>query len=125
MRQERGNVAVARPLTPTTTTAKPKKQSRFKGLTTSEKLMYLGSVIVCVALAVLVISRFAMTTEINLAIQETEREIQEAKEVNLQLETEKKKLESVERIRQYAEKKGLQLINTTSISSMDHLESKP
>lgn len=124
MRQERGNVAVARPFTPTSTQVKTKKQPLIKGLTVQEKLLYIGSVIMCVSLTVLVVSRFAETTELNLAIQQTEKEIQQVKEVNLQLETEKNKLQSEVRIRQFAEQQGLQLIDTKKIPAVGKGKSK-
>lgn len=125
MRQERGNVAVARPLTPTSTQVKTKKQPLIKGLTVQEKLLYIGSIIMCVSLTVLVVSRFAETTELNLAIQQTEKEIQQAKEVNLQMETEKNKLQSEVRIRQFAEQQGLQLIDSKKIPAVGQDRSNP
>ncbi|TCP70434.1 cell division protein FtsL [Baia soyae] len=127
MRQERGNVAVARPLTPTSTSTqvKAKKQPLIKGLTVPEKLLYIGSVIICVALTVLVVSRYAETAELNLAIQKADKEIQQVKEANLQLEAEKNKLQSDARIRQYAEQNGLQIIESKKISSAGKEKNTP
>ena len=44
-----------------------------------------------------------------MAIQNTELEIEKVEKENLQLETEANKLRSVERIRKFAEQKGLEL----------------
>lgn len=109
MRENRSNVAVARPLTDSTAAVKKKKKPLLKGLPIGEKLLYLFSILVCVTLALTVISGYAKITELNVAIQKTENEIKQAQKVNLKLETEKKKLGSVERIREFAESKGLEL----------------
>jgi cell division protein FtsL len=88
---------------------KQKKPTPFKAFPTGERLLYLFSVILCVALAVLVLSRYAKVSELNVAIQNTELEIEKVEKENLQLETEANKLRSVERIRKFAEQKGLEL----------------
>lgn len=111
MREDRGNLAVASPLTDKKTGArvKKRKKSLLKTLPVGEKLLYLFSVFVCVALVLTVISRYAKVTELNVAIRKTEIEIQDTKKVNFRLETQKRKLGSVERIRRFAESKGLEL----------------
>ncbi|SFJ04841.1 cell division protein FtsL [Thermoflavimicrobium dichotomicum] len=122
MRENRGNVAVALPYRQGSTATKPKQNRRphFQviGLTTGEKVLYLLSVVVCVALALAVLSQYAEVTELNASINQTETEIRKAKEVNLQLDTEKKKLENTERIRDFAEKNGLYLDTVKSIPSI-------
>ncbi|WP_044642468.1 cell division protein FtsL [Risungbinella massiliensis] len=113
MREQRGNVAVAmKPMEQDNSQVSPKRRIRplLKGLTAREKLLYLSSVVVCVGLAIGVISQYAKVTELSVSIQNTENEIQQIKEVNLQLETEKKRLGSVERIRQFAKENGLTFI---------------
>jgi cell division protein FtsL len=112
MRQERGNVAVAFQIPQTTPEVRPQKKPapRPKGLPKGEKILYLFSVVVCVCLAAVVVSKYAEITELNVSIQQLDKQIQQAKEVNLQLETEKKKLGSVERIRKFAEENDLVLI---------------
>lgn len=113
MSEQRGNVAVAmKPMEQDNPHASPKRRIRplFKGLTAKEKVLYLFSVIVCVGLAIGVIAQYAEVTELSVSIQNAENEIRQVKEVNLQLETEKKRLGSVERIRQFAKENGLTFI---------------
>ncbi|MGA8943202.1 MAG: cell division protein FtsL [Thermoactinomyces sp.] len=109
MREDRFNAAVARPLDKPYTRKKKKRLAPLKALPTGEKLLYLFTVIVCVAMAVIVLSRFAKVTELNVAIQNTEQEIKKAEKEIQQLETESSQLRSVERIRKFAEQKGLEL----------------
>jgi cell division protein FtsL len=110
MREDRFHAATARPLErPYTETNKKRAKSPSKALPVGEKMLYLFSVIVCVALAVSVLSRYAKATELNVAIRNTELEISKTQKENLQLESEIRKLRSVERIQQFAESKGLQL----------------
>lgn len=111
MRENQGNVALVFPVEKPKDWGKPTKRSRkslSKGLPMGEKLLYLFSVILCVALAAVILTRYAKVTELNMAIRETEIKIEKSKEVNLQLETEKSKLENVERIRKFAEEQGFE-----------------
>ncbi len=120
MRENRGNVAVAIKYKQPSTQKKPKpKKSQIKivGLTTSEKVLYLFSVVVCAALSIGVLSMYAEVTELNSSINEIETEIRKTKEVNLQLDTEKKQLESTERVRDFAEKNGLYLDSAEPLPS--------
>lgn len=113
MREQRGNVAVARKrVEETHLQESPKKRIRplIKGLSTGEKVLYLSSILVCAALAIAVVSQYAEVTELSVSIQKTENEIKRVKEVNLQLETEKKRLGSVDRIHRFAIENGLTLI---------------
>lgn len=89
-----------------------------KGLPMAEKLLYLVSVILCVFLASIILTRYAKVIELNVMIRETETRIEKTKEVNLQLESEKEKLGSVERIRKFAEENGLQQKSTKMIPSI-------
>lgn len=109
MREDRFNTAVARPLDKPYTKKRKKRLAPLKALPTGEKLLYLFTVIVCVALAVIVLSRFAKVSELNVAIQNTELEIQKVEKNIQKLEIESNKLKSVERIRKFAEQKGLEL----------------
>ncbi len=84
----------------------------------AEKLLYLVSVILCVFLASIIVTRYAKVIELNAMIRETEAKVEKTKEVNLQLESEKEKLESVERIRKFAEENGLQPNSTKVIPSI-------
>ncbi|RAL26009.1 hypothetical protein [Thermoflavimicrobium daqui] len=122
MRENRGNVAVALPFGQSTAATKPKQKRRPRlkviGLTTGEKVLYLLSVLVGVLLALVVISKYAEVTELNASINQTDTEIRKVKEVNLQLDTEKKKLNNTERIRDFAEKNGLYLDTVKSLPSI-------
>ena len=110
MREDRFNGAAAKQLDkPYIGERKEKRLTPLKAFPTGERLLYLFSIILCVALAVLVLSRYAKVSELNVAIQNTELEIQKVEKENLQLETEANKLRSVERIRKFAEQKGLEL----------------
>lgn len=84
----------------------------------AEKLLYLVSVILCVFLASIILTRYAKVMELNAMIRETETKLEKTREVNLQLESEKEKLKSVERIRQFAEENGLQQKSTKMIPSI-------
>jgi cell division protein FtsL len=110
MREDRFNVAVARPLDkPYIETRKKQGKAPNKALSVGEKLLYLFSVILCVVMAVSVLSRYAKMTELNVGVRNTELEISQIQKENLQLQSEVRKLKSVERIQQFAESKGLEL----------------
>jgi cell division protein FtsL len=112
--KEPGNTAVAYQIpesTPKTHTQQRKKKI-FKGLPAGEKMLYLASVVVCFVFAVFIMTRYAHLTQLDVSIQQTEKQINRAKEVNLQLESEKMKLSSLEQIRQFAEQNDLQFIPT-------------
>jgi cell division protein FtsL len=106
MREFRGNTSVAHQLEQPRV-PQIEKQPQKHGLTSGEKLVYLMSVVVCVVIASLVLSRHAMLTEINMEVQKLEREAAELTESNRQLSTEVDSLGSGERIRQFAEEKGM------------------
>ena len=63
--------------------------------------------VVCVALAALVISQYAEVTELNVEIQKVEEETKRIQEIKRQLEAEKNMLSSGERIRRLREMKGM------------------
>ncbi|MFC7442321.1 cell division protein FtsL [Laceyella putida] len=110
MRRDQYNVAVARPLEKPYTRVRDKKQREPRtAVTVGEKLLYLFSVVVCVALALVVLSKYAKVNELNVALEEAKTAVEEAHKVNFKLEAEKKKLEDVERIRKFAESNGLEL----------------
>jgi cell division protein FtsL len=107
MMENRGNAARAVSFEETAARQKRRRLSQAKGIPAGEKLLYLFSVVICVALATLVISRYAEVTELNVEIQKVEEEAKRIEEINRQLETEKKMLSSGERIRQFAEMRGM------------------
>jgi cell division protein FtsL len=111
MRENGSNVAVARQFVDSKAALRSKKQKKplLKGLPLGEKLLYLFSVVFCVLLAFAVLSQLATINELNVAISRTESKIQQTKRVNDKLEMDKRKLESVDRIREYAESKGMKL----------------
>lgn len=121
MREEQGNVALVFPMGKSKEWGQPSKRPRrflSKGLPLGEKLLYLASVMLCVFLASIILTRYAKVTELNVLIRDTEMKIEKTKEVNLQLESEKEKLGSVERIRKFAEDHGLELKSTKMIPSI-------
>lgn len=121
MRENQGNVALVFPVRKTRDWERPVKRPRrirSKGLPLSEKILYLVSVILCVFLASIILTRYAKGIELNAMIRETQIKIEKTKEVNLQLESEKEQLGSVERIRKFAEENGLQQKSTKMIPSI-------
>ncbi|PTM59229.1 hypothetical protein [Desmospora activa] len=121
MREYRGNTSVAyhleQPHIPQIE-RKPQQQ----GFPAGEKLLYLSSVIVCVVIASFVLSSHVMLTEINLDVQKLEREAAELAESNRQLSNEKMDLESGERIRQFAEERGMMFTPKHQGPSSDNRE---
>lgn len=109
MRENQGNVALAVPVKRKQAPVKAAKSLKKAYLTVGEKLLYLFSVVICVLLASIVLSKYAKVAELNVSIHQVTTQIDQTKKVNLQLETEKKKLGSVERVRKFAEDRGLQL----------------
>lgn len=78
MRENRWNEAVARPLDTGTEVRKSRqKLPRLKTLPVAEKILYLFSIILCVTMALTVLSRYAKVTELNVAIRKTELQIEE------------------------------------------------
>lgn len=119
MRENRWNEAVARPLDfGSEEQQKHKKGSPLKSLPVAEKLLYLFSIVLCVSLALLVLSRYAKVTELSVAIRKTEIQIEESEKQQLQLRMEKNKLQSVERIRKFAESQGLELSSPKILPSV-------
>jgi cell division protein FtsL len=111
MKEDYGNVAVVRPLVDDTALFRSKKQKKpiRKGLPFAEKLLYLFSVIFCVLLAFAVLSQLVTISGLNVEITQIGSKMQQAERMNLKLETDKRRLESIERIRQYAKSKGMEL----------------
>ena len=107
MMENRGSAARAVAFEEAAVKKKKRRLLQAKGLPASEKLLYLFSVVVCVALAALVISQYAEVTELNVEIQKVEEEAKKIMEINRQLEAEKNMLSSGERIRQFAETRGM------------------
>ncbi|OYD06613.1 cell division protein FtsL [Paludifilum halophilum] len=113
MRENRGNVSVAYQLEQPDRAAKREKQPLRRGLPAGEKLLYLLSVCLCVAIASLVLSRYAVMTELNMRVSDWEQKTVQLQEANRQLETERKELASAERIRRFAEENGMILMEQT------------
>lgn len=107
MMENRGSAAKAAVFEEAAVKKKKRRLLQARGLPAGEKLLYLFSVVVCVALAVLVISQYAKVTELNMEIQKVEEEAKRIQEINRQLEAEKNMLSSGERIRRFAEMRGM------------------
>lgn len=113
MRRDFWNTAVARQLQPSQIERGvfEERQAKplLKGFPVGEKLLYLFSVLICVALALIVTSKHAKVAELNLGIQNMDTRVQEMNKMNVQLQTQKEQLSSIENIRTFAEHKGLEL----------------
>jgi cell division protein FtsL len=111
MKEDYGNVAVVRPLVDDTVVFRSRKQKKpvRKGLPFGEKLLYLFSVIFCVLLAFAVLSQLVTISALNVEITQIGHKMQQTERMNLKLEMDKRKLESIERMRQYAKSKGMEL----------------
>ena len=107
MMENRGGAARAIAYEEVAVKKKKRRLLKAKGLPASEKILYLSSVVICVALAALVISQYAKVTELNVEIQKVEQEMKRLQEINRQLEAEKNTLSSGERIRRFAEMRGM------------------
>ena len=121
MRENQGNVALVFPSRKSRDWKPINRNPRRilkKGLPMAEKLLYLVSVILCVFMASIILTRYAKVIELNAMIRETETKIEKTKEVNLQLESEKERLKSIERIRKFAEENGLKQKSTKIIPSI-------
>jgi cell division protein FtsL len=117
MSLERTNAAVAKPLAPTVDTGSKKKKQLVPSqrLTVGEKIVYLCSIIICVMLALTVLSRYAKVIELKVSINKMDQEIKIAKKENNSLEAQRKQLESIDHIRKFADAKGLELINMRTL----------
>ncbi|GGA32557.1 hypothetical protein GCM10007416_01430 [Kroppenstedtia guangzhouensis] len=107
MRDYRGNTSVAYQMEP-----QPKKTAQTKrlsqtGFPAGEKLLYLASLILCVALASGILSRYAEAAEINLKLQQVERRVAAVEEANQAYQERIHALKSGERIRRFAEENGM------------------
>lgn len=114
MLKKQGNTSLAHQLpvsTPKTHT-QPRQRKVIKGLPANEKMLYLISTVLCIMAAIFVVTRYAELTQLQVSIQQTQTQIERTKEVNAQLESEKRKRGSLEYIRQFAEQNGLQVIPT-------------
>ncbi|SFS49905.1 cell division protein FtsL [Marininema halotolerans] len=110
MREYRGNASTAFQLESRPNKANQReRQPRKPGFPTGEKLLYLFSVIICVALALFVLSRYATVTELSMKQAKIEQETTQLKESIQDLESQQKELKSGERIRRYAEEHGMVL----------------
>jgi cell division protein FtsL len=114
MKKYRGNVAMAveEVRRQGTRDSSHPRMEPVHGLTTGEKLLYLLSVVVCVALASVILSKYAELTALNLSAQQLDHRIQELQETNQQLEIQQKQLSSGERTREYAERKGMKQVKS-------------
>ncbi|MFC6331369.1 cell division protein FtsL [Paenibacillus septentrionalis] len=84
-----------------------KKVVKRKSIPVGEKLLYLMTVLVCVIVASIIISRYADIYNINLHIKQVNSEMQSMQLDVQQLEREVQTLNDPERIRKYAESQGM------------------
>lgn len=107
MREYRGNVSVAYQLEQPDRVAQRKKMPQKRGLSAGEKMLYLVSILIVVAVSTLILSRYAAMAELNLQASDIQRNIAQLQEENQQLESETKELMRPERIRRFAEDRGM------------------
>lgn len=99
---------LARPLPKkqeTTSYAKPPKINRTaeQKAVAREKLAWLGTVLVCIAISIVIVSRYASMTSMNYAIQNQKDILQQVQDKNLKLEQTELQLESPDRIKDFAQ----------------------
>jgi cell division protein FtsL len=75
--------------------AESKKQAR-------EKLKWLGTVVFCIAVTLVLVSRYAGMVSMNYQIQDGKNQLQALQDSNLKLEAQELQLESPERIKDVA-----------------------
>lgn len=68
-----------------------------------EKVAWLGTILLCVAISVVLVSRYAGMVSLNYAIQDQQNKLQALQDSNLKLEQQELTLESPDRIRDYAQ----------------------
>ncbi|MCY7487025.1 cell division protein FtsL [Paenibacillus alvei] len=89
-----------------------KKVTRKSTLPTREKLLYLGTIIFCAAIALFLISGYANIYNLNLKVQETKRATVVLTNEVSELTVEKEKLSDWKRIEGEARKNGLRFPET-------------
>lgn len=107
MKDYRGNTSVAYQMEPQPKQTAQTKRQPQTGFPAGEKLLYLASLILCVALASGVLSRYAEVAEINLKLQQVERRAVAVEEANQAYRERIHALKSGERIRRFAEENGM------------------
>ncbi|WP_028549277.1 cell division protein FtsL [Paenibacillus sp. UNC451MF] len=100
---------------------------RSKSLPVQEKLLYLFTVLVCVAVASLIIWRYAQIYEMNTRIMKLETDIQMLQAENSVLKRSVDKLSSPDRLREEAKKWGMGPTDEKQISKVarQNTESPP
>jgi cell division protein FtsL len=103
-----GNLAVEQKTTPKVTVKETKKiVYRNKAIPVQEKLLYLFTVLVCVAVASLIVWRYAQIYEMNTRILKLENSIQMLQAENSVLKHKVESLSTPDRLRQEAQKLGM------------------
>lgn len=98
---------------------------RNRSLPVQEKLLYLFTVLVCVAVASMIIWRYAQIYEMNTKIMQSESAIQKLQAENSVLKHKIEALSSPDRLRIEADKVGLVPPEDKQISKVASKESKP
>ncbi|MCS1350617.1 cell division protein FtsL [Mechercharimyces sp. CAU 1602] len=106
-RQFQGNTVLDPLDHPSQQPTKKQRLAQVRGLPRGEKVLYLFSVLVCVALALTVLSRHATVNEWNVKIHKKQQQVEEAQQLNQDLVTDKKELTRIERIQQFARTQGM------------------
>jgi cell division protein FtsL len=74
-----------------------------------EKLLYMVTILVCVIVAVFIVSGYAKIYEVNTQIKDAKKELQQLEQENSTLSIQKSKLGGLEQMQKTGEETGLQL----------------
>ncbi|MFD2170827.1 septum formation initiator family protein [Tumebacillus lipolyticus] len=120
MSMYRDNLARPLPKQQETVQVKPKTgvapRSERSKQEAKEKLKWLGTILVCIVVALGLVSRYASMVDINYAVEKQKGELQTLKDEQLKLEQQMLELESPERIKGYASNKlGMKMVGDDNL----------
>ena len=112
----RGNLAVDQKTKPSAMHPERNPAPSPRSLPMQEKLLYLFTVVVCVAVACAVIWRYAQIYEMNVQIHNIENRISQLEAENSKLKMEISKLQSPQRLIDEAKKRGFEPVAENQIT---------
>jgi len=100
---------------PQTDARKAVRSAESKALA-REKLLWLGTILICIAIAIGLVMRYASMAGLSYQIEEQKLQFQKLKEEQMKLEMQVLELESAERIKDYATNKlGMKQVDDKSL----------
>jgi len=116
-----GNLAVERKLpNPQKPEREPRKKIyRQKGLSVREKLFYLFTVVICVAVACVIVWRYAHIYKMNSEIHQIQKQISQLEASNNELNRQISKLQSYDRLLAEAKRLGMVPVDDKQISRIE------